>query len=257
MNEGVNRSQKTVLIAEDNVQLREALAFKLMRNGFNVLEASDGIEALTQIKGEKIDLVISDIRMPKSDGVELITNIRNIDARMPPVIFLSGYSDLSLEKAYDLGCFDFLSKPFNTKELIEIVKLATELGGIDWINSQIDDGSNIEVLSLDKKDIVIGKLHDPEDVSLGRGGVFIGGSDTSNSVCKEGSLINFDISFKGALLDKISFIGEIIWVRNSPEEGLCPGIGVKFRCMSESSEKKILGCYLEEIPKSFIPIGNN
>lgn len=115
----------TILIAEDEPIVRGYIASVLRREGFQIIEAGDGVEALEQIEqhGWEIDLLVTDIRMPRMDGVTLA---RAFAKRYPgtPIIYISGYPfEFEDERARhpNLSCA-FLMKPFAHTELLEAIR---------------------------------------------------------------------------------------------------------------------------------------
>jgi two-component system response regulator FlrC len=123
----VPNAQGKLLIVDDELGIRKALSDILCATVSNIQVACDGKEALEICRSRPIDVVISDIAMPNMNGLELLAHVRNIDLEMP-FIFLTGYGDK--EKAVEalrLGATDFLDKPFDPVEVIEIVSKAIEL----------------------------------------------------------------------------------------------------------------------------------
>lgn len=104
-----------VLLAEDNDLMRKSLAFFLMGEGYEVLEAPNGIEALKTIKETKdIQLLITDLNMPESGGLELIHTIRTVLKITIPIIVLTASAvEKSELDAFTLGASEFISKPFS------------------------------------------------------------------------------------------------------------------------------------------------
>jgi CheY-like chemotaxis protein len=122
---------KVILIVDDEEDILELLSVILCDEGHQVLTASNGVEALGILAKEKIDLVITDIRMPQMNGIDLLAEIKNRGRKHPPVVFISGYSDISEEDAYALGVARFIFKPFEVKTILQAVReltapLATE-----------------------------------------------------------------------------------------------------------------------------------
>lgn len=115
-------SGKTLLIVEDEAYLREPLALEFESLGSRVFQASDGVEAFALVKREKIDLVISDVRMPGGDGLELLANIRAMPAPMPVVILMTGFSQCSLAGAPEQGAAAVVPKPFDLDVLQRTVE---------------------------------------------------------------------------------------------------------------------------------------
>ncbi len=110
-----------ILIAEDDLYLRDGIKEALQNNGFSVVTASDGAEALELLSIELPDLICLDIMMPKMDGYEVCRRIRQ--KTHVPIIFLSAKSE-EIDKvvALELGGDDYLAKPFGVRELIARIK---------------------------------------------------------------------------------------------------------------------------------------
>jgi DNA-binding NtrC family response regulator len=105
-----------VLVVDDEPLLRDIIAFNIADEGYTVLQASGGFEALELIEKERIHLVITDMRMPSGTGEDLLRALQGKDTR-PKVILISGACELTKEDAIVLGALDFLNKPFDIKEI--------------------------------------------------------------------------------------------------------------------------------------------
>src|SRR5258708_2581984 len=126
INNSVNPKDHTLLIVDDEVDLREVLTYSLQRVGFKVLEAANGKEAFDIIKKQKIDLVVSDIQMPGGNGIELLDNIRANHHELPVLLFLTGFADISVEEAYNKGAEALFSKPFDFRIVLRTILQALE-----------------------------------------------------------------------------------------------------------------------------------
>lgn len=106
-----------VLIAEDDELMLRTLEMRLKKDGHEVIVARDGRDALNRIDDSNPDLVISDIMMPYSSGMEIVAALRSRENYIP-IIILSGMGqeDVVLE-AFQLGADDFITKPFSPNEL--------------------------------------------------------------------------------------------------------------------------------------------
>lgn len=112
---------KTVLIVEDESRLRYLISSYLKKEGINILEAENGVQALNIFKNGKVDLIILDIMMPYMDGYEVCTNIRsNSDVLIVMLTAKSEEEDKLL--GYGLGADDYVTKPFSPKVLTAKVK---------------------------------------------------------------------------------------------------------------------------------------
>jgi len=110
-----------IMIVDDDAHIRELAGLFLKREGFDILEASNGVEALEKLEEIKADLVIVDIMMPKMDGWELCRQVKaSYDV---PVLMLTARGETSQKlKGFQLGTDDYLVKPFEPLELVARVK---------------------------------------------------------------------------------------------------------------------------------------
>jgi two-component system chemotaxis response regulator CheY len=108
---------QTVLIVEDDAATRRLYKFLLSNGGFVVLEAEDGVAALEQLARQPCDLVITDMNMPRMDGMDLIRSIRR-DYGDIYVILITAFGTPDTQKqAMRIGANDYLAKPFDFEEL--------------------------------------------------------------------------------------------------------------------------------------------
>jgi two-component system, NtrC family, response regulator AtoC len=116
--------KKQILVVDDETNLRRVLSAQLARDGYDVHEAGDGEEATMLLKEHHIDLVITDLKMPKVDGMELLrAALRDDPSR--PVIMLTAFATIeNAVEALKTGAFDFITKPFDQNEVRQIVKKA-------------------------------------------------------------------------------------------------------------------------------------
>lgn len=117
---------KTVLVIEDDKFLRELIAQKLLKEGYNISEAIDGEEGIKKVKEEKPDLVLLDLILPGIDGFEVLSQMR-ADSSLTsiPVIILSNLGQKEdVEKGLKLGAADYLIKAhFTPGEIIDKIKI--------------------------------------------------------------------------------------------------------------------------------------
>ncbi|MDR1272705.1 MAG: response regulator transcription factor [Clostridiales Family XIII bacterium] len=110
-----------ILVVDDERHIRELIKIFLEPEGFRFIEAADGVEALSVLDTEKIDLAIIDILMPKMDGYSLCKEIREYYDL--PVLMVTAKSETRDKVAgFDLGADDYLTKPFDPQELVARVK---------------------------------------------------------------------------------------------------------------------------------------
>src|SRR5580698_2697640 len=95
--------EATILVVDDEPALREIVSTWFSRAGAAVATAADGAEGLALLDARHFDLVISDIRMPVMDGIRLLGTARARGLKIPTVLFISGYTDITPREAYTLG----------------------------------------------------------------------------------------------------------------------------------------------------------
>lgn len=114
---------KKIVLAEDNSVLSLLLKFRLEKEGYKLLIAKDGKEALELIEEFNPELILTDIMMPYVSGLEVISHVRNkLNSKAPIIVFSSAGQEEIVLKAFDLGATDFMSKPFSPHELVIRVK---------------------------------------------------------------------------------------------------------------------------------------
>jgi YesN/AraC family two-component response regulator len=112
--------QQSILVVDDEDIIREFL-FEVLRESYTVATAVDGQDAIDKVKATKFDLIITDLKMPRVSGEELVRFVRSHEPTSK-VIVISGYSTLfSVSQSVDSGANAFLSKPFSIKQLMQTV----------------------------------------------------------------------------------------------------------------------------------------
>jgi DNA-binding response OmpR family regulator len=112
----------TILYAEDDDTTRQVVSGQLTDEGFEVVTAKDGQEAIAALTARTFDLVLLDIRMPRKDGLEVLEFVRSkkLKAR---VIMLTGVDELSIAiRAVKLGANDYMTKPFGLEDLLGAIR---------------------------------------------------------------------------------------------------------------------------------------
>lgn len=115
---------KSILAVDDSVTMRQTISTALAKEGYNVLVANDGLDALSKLNGNKFHVIITDINMPNMDGIKLIKEIRNLaEHRFTPIIVLTTESQPEKkEEGKSAGATGWIIKPFKPEQLIAVVK---------------------------------------------------------------------------------------------------------------------------------------
>ncbi len=119
-----------ILVVDDEAGMREFLTLFLEREGHRVTCATDGRSALHLLKEQPVDLVISDLKMPRLDGVGLLAGLRELDPALPLIVVTAYASVESAIQAMKLGAYDYIIKPFKVEELRLIIQKALEVGAL-------------------------------------------------------------------------------------------------------------------------------
>ena len=112
----------TILIVDDEIRIREVVKEYCLLEDYNVLEASDGLEALEIVKNNDIDLIVLDIMMPKLDGLSTFSKIKEIK-KVPTIILSARSEEYDKLVGFELGVDDYVTKPFSPKELMARIKV--------------------------------------------------------------------------------------------------------------------------------------
>ena len=106
-----------VLLLEDDMILSELIEEYLQKRGFEVEAVFDGYEALDLIHSKRFDLLLLDVGVPNLNGFELLEYLKNIGVNIPTIYITSLHRAKDIEKAFNIGCDDYIKKPFELKEL--------------------------------------------------------------------------------------------------------------------------------------------
>lgn len=114
---------KTVLVVDDSTSMRQMVSFTLKESGFEVIEGSNGQEALSQAQGKPLNLVITDLNMPVMDGMTLIRQLRaKPEYKFTPILMLTTESqDARKQEGKAAGATGWIVKPFNPEQLLQVV----------------------------------------------------------------------------------------------------------------------------------------
>jgi DNA-binding response OmpR family regulator len=138
----------TILLVDDEDAVQKLLAYPLERDGFRVVQARDGEEALERFESEPIDLVVLDLMLPKLDGLEVCKRLRTTSS--VPIIMLTARDD-ELDKVLglELGADDYITKPFSIREFRSRVKALLRRASAPRADEQADERIETDGLRID------------------------------------------------------------------------------------------------------------
>ena len=165
MEDIVEKDKKTILVVDDEKNIMDLLVFHLQKEGYNTLEAYDGVTAVDMALKEKPDLILLDIMIPKLDGISVCKKIRYaLNISNIPILMISA-RDTESDKivGLEMGADDYITKPFQIREVMARIKANLRKAELNsnmemYQNSKQEDKSNIIKvgdLSLDLKKIEV------------------------------------------------------------------------------------------------------
>jgi len=237
-----------VLIVDDEEALRQAIVFDFQRKGFQVLEAESGNKALEIVKKTKVDVVLTDVRMPDGGGVELLNAVKKLNPQLPIVMFITGFADMTLEDAYDQGADAVFSKPFDRKALLGAVLKAISSDEEKWSArkfERIESDFSIDITCPDLGTSIKGRA-----LNLGRGGMFV---KLDKDFPAAGTKIFFQIKLEGGNSNGISGQGLVRWSRIHASQDFPSGCGIEFEFLDDSIRKRLIEIINDLKTHKFIP----
>lgn len=148
--------EKTILVVDDEKPIADILQFNLIKEGYRVICAYDGDEALQKVEEEQPDLMLLDIMLPKRDGMEVCREIRK-KYNFPIIMLTAKGSEIDKVLGLEMGADDYVTKPFSTRELIARVKANMR---------RLHAAPAVEEVTEQTNDIVVGSLTIQPDAYL-------------------------------------------------------------------------------------------
>jgi DNA-binding NtrC family response regulator len=128
---------RTILTIDDDESLRRVVEYNLREDGYQVMTAADGRTGLQRFQEAAVDLVLTDVRMPEMDGLEMLTQLKAMQPDLPVIVLTAHGTIDSAVEAMKVGAFDYLTKPFSRDQLKASVHKALELGALASENRQL------------------------------------------------------------------------------------------------------------------------
>jgi CheY-like chemotaxis protein len=231
-----------ILIADDEPDMREIFSAWFRNLGCYVAEAADGREALDLLSGEPFDVIVTDVRMPRVTGIELVQELHRTGRYTPVAIFVSGYMDLELPDAFDLGIEAVLSKPCEKQELLGAVQRSLMRQQFAFVPPPTVTPPELSSYIREN----FSRTATASQVAIGRGGMSF---DFPEPILREAPL-GFSFSFAQGPLTHLHGWGHLRWCENLPDHSR---IGVEFLYLDEESIQQLTVWIQQTCPVSFIP----
>lgn len=239
--------ETTILFVDDEIDFRNILAFSFGRKGYKVLTASNGKEAFAIIQSQPVDVVVSDIRMPDGDGIELLDHTKERHPGTPIILLVTGFADVTTEEAHNKGAEALFSKPFDLNMLEQVIQTLLTPPDQRWAEAakEVDTEIKVELRFQNLSSSIEAKV-----LSIGRGGMFIA-FDKGNypNINDE---VSFTIHFDGQQKPLVGN-GTIRWIRTQNIADFASGFGIEFTYLDEADRKLVIEYAKAKKLKPYIP----
>jgi CheY-like chemotaxis protein len=227
---------KTVLIVDDEEEVRGLFAAGFTREGCNVLQASNGKDAFALVQARPVDLVLTDFRMPGGDGLELLEWIKQHNPRYPRVMMVTGQPDVPAREARRLGADDVFGKPVSPSVLISAAREVLSKDPEEWLRGQPRFSVRIDAMFSygAAPDLIPGYA-----LNISRGGAFfsfVAGREDKLPLPSE------HIAFWLSMPKEDSALGGrgvVRWARRMAQGSQPAGIGVQFLGLEGGGEQAL------------------
>lgn len=222
----------TILLVDDEPDLLDFMQVELEDAGYRVILAGSGNKAIDLLRNEKVDLVVSDMRMPNGSGIDILNYVKSHDGVAPEVLFITGFSDIGHDELMTRGAAGVIPKPFALKDLLETVSRL--LLPLSHLKRRKADRFEV-TMAVELRYHGITEAISAAVANLSRGGMFI---VLERNPPPLGA--NVDFSLVSPTGEKVAGKAAIRWIRKEPRAGLPPGVGLEFLEVSDDEQLSML-----------------
>jgi CheY-like chemotaxis protein len=231
--------QASILVVDDELELLEIFSAWLGRNGYRVFTAPNGAEALNVLRTQKVDLLLSDIRMPVMDGVTLVRTLNQMETPPPKIIFVTGYGNFSRREIFAMGVEALLDKPLSRPVLIEALDRCLLDSADKWLTPSLLPIEQRVTLQLDG----LKEAAEASAFTLGHGGCCV----ACDLPLKEGLPVELSVRFAREGLS-LEAQGTVVWVDAEQKKA-----GIAFDFLQPQCRSWVMARINSEKPRSFVP----
>ncbi len=231
------------LIVDDVHEILQVIGGLLKSLGISVETATDGSIAWQKIQDSEFDIILTDIRMPIMNGVELLKKIREVKPNSPCVFITSGYNDYPVDELFNLGANGFLPKPVSASSIRSLINKAFQANEERWKLPRHDDSAESIALEFASfSDMVHSKA-----IRFGNGGFTLRINRPNVFI---NSSVKFLFTFQNGPIPSIEGMGVIRWVHEKAGQSL---VGIEIEHLTDPCRKQICTWLREQNFKTFIP----
>ena len=151
-------TKKTILIVDDEKPIVEILMYNLEKEGYNTIEAYDGVEAVNLALEKKPDLILLDIMLPRMDGLAVCKRIRHSLPNVPILMLTAKAEEIDKILGLELGADDYITKPFSVRELMARIKANLRKIEANNLKDEIKDESSNNVITIGELSLNLDKF---------------------------------------------------------------------------------------------------
>ena len=238
--------KKRVLIADDEPDLGELLAFEFCNRGFDAEAVLDGRKALEALTARPVDALVTDIRMPSLDGIELTRRLKTRNPFTPAVILISAYADVPPVEAYAAGAEGYFSKPFRLDDLTYEVERILRPPDKRW------SGVSLAAPAHTIEGVVAGAGEGAAAglAAFGRGGIALHITDL---LFFPGQEIKLDLHLDSGPFTNIEGHGVVRWTVPEPDEERAQYCGIEILRLSDETRPDYVRWVEKTRPVAYIP----
>jgi CheY-like chemotaxis protein len=227
------KDKRTILIVDDEEELRTVLLVFFVDNGFNVLTAGSGADAIALLIHHEVDVILSDLRMPNGTGLDLINHLKQYVTEPPPVILMSGFPDPSVGDLLRMGAYAVHGKPFPMEVVLQSVlaSLSSSTGRTRRRHPRIGVNLNAAIQTTSDGPAQRGRV-----LNLSDGGMFIVLPQFSPTL---GDRIQFKVEVPFPMQHQIEGVGIVRWIYDKEAPSTVPGFGIEFLPLQSPSNEHL------------------